>query len=182
MAAVSTDPNFAKDESEAAQRAAQFRAADPFPDIQPSLLNSADLADYVAATGMVYPFHYEADLLKPASYKVQIGGDYIYWDERNQMQADRIERDKVFVLKANSIAFVTLEPTFRLPLYIAARFNLRVANIYRGLLLGTGPLVDPRFEGRLSIPLHNLTTNDYTFRGGEGLIWMEFTKVTPNPE
>jgi hypothetical protein len=29
----------------------------------------------------------------------------------------------------------------------------------------------------LSLPLHNLTTNDYTLRGGEGLIWLELTKL-----
>jgi len=52
--------------------------------------------------------------------------------------------------------------------------------VHRGILLGTGPLVDPGFEGNLLIPLHNLTTNDYEFEGGEGLIWMEFTKLSSN--
>jgi hypothetical protein len=40
--------------------------------------------------------------------------------------------------------------------------------------------VDPGWSGRLSIPLHNLTTNDYEFVGGEELIWMEFTKLSEN--
>ena len=50
--------------------------------------------------------------------------------------------------------------------------------MHRGLLLGTGPLVDPGFHGRLLIPLHNLTSDEYTIRGDEGLIWMEFTKTS----
>src|SRR5256885_14069412 len=69
---------------------------------------------------------------------------------------------------------------FRFPDYIAARFNLKIPNVYRGLLLGTGPLVDPGWSGRLSFPLHNLTTNDYEFPGGEEIIWMEFTKLSEN--
>jgi len=64
---------------------------------------------------------------------------------------------------------------------MAIRFNLKITHVHRGLLLGTGPLVDPGFAGRLLIPLHNLTTNEYTFRAGEGLIWIEFTKTSPNP-
>lgn len=69
---------------------------------------------------------------------------------------------------------------FRLPNYMAARFNLRIQNVHRGLLLGTGPIVDPGFCGHLLIPLHNLTSNRYSFRQGEGFTWFEFTKITPN--
>ena len=32
----------------------------------------------------------------------------------------------------------------------------------------------------LSIPLHNLTANEYTLRGGDPIIWMEFTKLSPH--
>jgi deoxycytidine triphosphate deaminase len=131
---------------------------------------------------MIHPFHEGEDRLKPASYEVAIQGTYVYWDEHGERQQDEIERDHPFFLKANSIAFVTLEPFFQLPEYIAIRFNLRITNIYRGLLLGTGPLVDPGFIGKLSMPLHNLTTNDYELVGGEGLIWMEITKVSPRPD
>ena len=65
-----------------------------------------------------------------------------------------------------------------LPEYIAARFNLHIRHVHKGILLGTGPLVDPGFFGNLLIPLHNLTNNDYEFVGGEGLIWVEFTKLS----
>ena len=140
--------------------------------------------------------------LKSASYAVPILGKLVYWDEQGKKQILQIKQSKKqqstagrirnyfginqeiereqFTLKKNSIAFVTLEPTFRLPDYIAVRFNLKITHIYRGLLLGTGPLVDPGFTGRLSIPLHNLTNNDYTFSVAEDLIWMEFTKLSPN--
>lgn len=42
------------------------------------------------------------------------------------------------------------------------------------------PLVDPGFSGKLSLPLHNLTANTYTIFGGEPLVWMEFTKLSPS--
>lgn len=40
--------------------------------------------------------------------------------------------------------------------------------------------MDPGFWGRLLIPLHNLTLNEYTFQSGQKCVWFEFTKVSPN--
>ncbi len=154
----------------------QFRRKDPLRDIPPALLNSADISDYVAATGMLSPFY--PDKLKPASYEMAFLGKCVYWDEEEKKQVRIIKRGEEFVLRRNSIAFVTLEPTFLLPDYIALRFNLKITHIYRGILLGTGPLIDPGFTGKMSVPLHNLTINDYTLVGGEDLIWMEFTKIS----
>ena len=61
---------------------------------------------------------------------------------------------------------------------MALRFNLQIRHVHRGLLLGTGPLVDPGYWGKLCIPLHNLTDEDYPISRDDGLIWVEFTKTT----
>ena len=153
----------------------KYQNKDPFPDIEPALLNSADIYDYIDATGMLYPFYKEN--LKPASYSINFLGNCIYWDKDVKREVNVQKGDK-FLIRSDSIAFVTLEPQFQLPYYIAARFNFKIDHIYKGLLLGTGPLVDPGFVGKLSVPIHNLTTNDYELRGGEPLIWMEFTKIS----
>ncbi len=171
---------FAEKDDEAKKRFERFQSLDPFPDIIPALLNSADIYDYVHATGMICPF--DIHKLKSASYAVPILGKAVYWDEQNNKIVEHIGKGDTFTLRPNSIAFVTLEPMFRLPDYIAFRFNLKITNVYRGILLGTGPLVDPGFIGKLSIPLHNLTTNEYIFKGGEDLIWMEFTKLSKYQE
>jgi deoxycytidine triphosphate deaminase len=150
---------------------------DPFPNIPEALLNSADVYDYVCATGMVYPF--DATCMKGASYEVSIG-DCTYWDDDGTPCHAPFADGQSFVLRKNSIVFVTTREEFRLPHYIAIRFNLRITNVHRGILLGTGPLVDPGFAGRLLIPLHDLTTNDYVFRYGERFAWFEFTKISPH--
>lgn len=165
----------------AAQLAAQWKTRDPFPTIAASLLNSADICAYVATSGMIHPFYPTTQYLKPASYAFRLLGPAVYWDDKDKKITQEIGEKDEFDLRPNSIAFVTLEPQLRLPDYIALRFNLKIHNVYRGLLLGTGPLIDPGFEGRLSIPLHNLTNNNYKFHGGESLIWVEFTKLSTNP-
>lgn len=174
-------PDFARTDEEAARRFELAKSIDPFPEIQPSLLNSADINDYVRTTGMLHPF--DITKLKSASYEAAIRGRCIWWDDSGKQCEVWLEegRDEEFTLGPNSITFVQVEPFFRLPDYIALRFNLKITHVHRGILLGTGPLVDPGFVGRLLIPLHNLTLNTYRFGRGEGLIWVEFTKTSELP-
>jgi deoxycytidine triphosphate deaminase len=181
-------PPFAADDQEAARLSEETRSADPFPDIAPALLNSADLLEYIAATGMVHPFDVHPgnanEMLKPASCGMRLAGPVVYWEDAESELPVKVtrnlQRDEELKLGRNSIVYVTLEPVLRMPDYIAARFNLTIRDIYRGLLVGTGPLVDPGFTGRISVPLHNITCNTYTLRGGEPIAWMEFTKISPN--
>lgn len=163
-------------DQDAAARAARYASEDPFPSIPCSLLGSAEVIDYVRLTGMLHPF--SADGLKSASYEVHAGGSFIYWDENGHKFVRTVSRGSECELPANSITFMQVEPKFRLPNYIAIRFNLRITHVHRGLLLGTGPLVDPGFEGKLLIPLHNLTATPYVLNTDEALIWIEFTKTT----
>jgi deoxycytidine triphosphate deaminase len=171
---------FALTDDEAQRRYEKFKSLDPFPEIPPALLNSADIEDYVAETGMLFPFDTSNEKLKSASYEVNILGDVIIFDRDGEQQKKTLKQGTPFKLSPNSIAFVSIEPNIRLPDYIALRFNLKIRHVHRGLLLGTGPLVDPGFQGRLLVPLHNLTTTEYDFRGGDALIWFEFTKVSPH--
>lgn len=166
-----------KDREKAQSNYERYRSIDPYPDILPALLNSADIIRYVAKTGMLCPF--KPDDLQGATYEVAIKGRVVYWDGEGNKQVTFLENPSdSFVLQKNSIAFVTLEPFFRIPDYMALRFNLKISHVYKGLLLGTGPIVDPGFQGHLSIPLHNLTSNEYRFYAGDGIIKMEFTKLS----
>lgn len=169
--------NFAKSFDEAEERAKLYRFEDPLPEIQPALLNKTDIANYVAKTGMIHPF--DPDKLKPASYEVKLGDEVLYWDENSDKQhLKNLTSKNSITIRQNSITYVGVEIKFNIPFYIALRFNLIITHVHRGLLLGTGPLVDPGFNGILMIPIHNLTTNDYSLRPGDDLIAMEFTKLS----
>lgn len=168
--------NLPKDGDDAKARAIRFENIDPFPNVPRALLSSFEIADYARVTGMMWPFAEKQ--LKSASYEVFIGGEVIWWDGKGRRQTKIVKRGTPLVLEANSIVFAQVEPIFRLPNYIAIRFNLRITHVHRGLLLGTGPLVDPGFHGKLLIPLHNLTSTDYAIDTNEALIWIEFTKTS----
>lgn len=180
-----SDPDtldFPEDDEAAKRRFTDFGSHDPFPDIPPALLNSADIFDYARVTGMISPFEVEQEKgkLKSASYEVDFLGDlHLVNNETGKYEVRQVGIGETYTLPMNSISFLFTKTVFRLPDYIAARFNLRIKLVHAGLLLGTGPLIDPGFAGRLLIPLHNLTSEEFLINGGEGLIWVEFTKLSP---
>ncbi len=134
---------------------------------------SADRIQYYARlVGMISPFNEER--LKPASYELTLG-------PRCQVEGrDRVltPEKPTLLIPPNSIAFVSMGERLLLPHYIAARFNLRISLVYRGLLLGTGPQVDPGFQGVLSCPLHNISNNPIMIQLGEHVATIDFVKTT----
>ncbi len=172
--------NYAPTIAEARRRYKEHGRKDPIPKIPSALLNSADIASYASLTGMVWPF--DPKKLKTASYELSAGGDYTTVDEKGVATAGTLEEGQRLVLKRNSITYVTVRETFHLPDYIALRHNLKINHIYKGLLVGTGPLIDPGFVGKIALPIHNLTSNDYEIGPDEGIVWVEFTKLSPHPD
>ena len=151
----------------------------PFPCIPPSLLSATHIRDYVLKTGAISPLYVGGGRrarLKNASYEGRIGRCAYQYNRVGLLE--RIPLRAELTVGANSIVFVECDLDFRLPDFIALRFNLQIRHVHRGLLLGTGPLVDPGYWGKLCIPLHNLTDEDYSIPLEEGLIWVEFTKTS----
>lgn len=170
--------------AEGRTRAEAYRhAPDPFGDIKPSLLSADDIHRYVMKTGLIAPYFRggEKARLKKASYEGRIGSKAYKYDIADCLIQKSLS-DGFLTVPANSIVFVESDLDFYLPSYIALRYNLQIRHVHRGLLLGTGPLVDPGYWGKLCIPLHNLTSEEYAIPIEEGLIWIEFTKTTSDPE
>lgn len=165
--------------SELAKKYKSSGQPDPFPCVPPSLLSADYIERYVMETGAIAPFYTGGgrhSRLKKASYEGRIGESAYRYNKQGMLES--IPLKKELMVCKNSIVFVECDLDFRLPDFIALRFNLQIRHVHRGLLLGTGPLVDPGYWGKLCIPLHNLTDEDYSIPLEDGLIWIEFTKTT----
>jgi deoxycytidine triphosphate deaminase len=173
---------FAASPGEAEKRYEKYKNVDPFPGIDRALLSSAHIEAYIAKTGMIYPYFPDNDKDKKitsASLKMTVGPEVLYWDEKNKQQYSKdLTTSDLITLRPNSITFLRTFERFLIPDYIAIRFNFRIKHVHRGLLLGTGPLLDPGFKGYPMIPVHNLTDNRYDIRVGEEFINVEFTKIS----
>ena len=157
-----------------------YGKGDPFPCIKPALLSADNIIMYAKKTGMIYPLFEEGERMKKASYQGRIGEKAYEFNDSQELVIIPMNNNEL-VVKANSIVFVECDLDFRLPDFIAVRFNLHIRHVHRGLLLGTGPLVDPGYWGKLCIPLHNLTDRNYPIPRNKGLIWVEFTKMSSEP-
>lgn len=159
---------------------------DPLPQVHSALLHSGDVARYaraLAAAGRPLFAPFDEARLKSASYEISFLGDAYFWREDcPDRQHVELTPGKPLTIPKNGIVFFSPNVVLSLPPFLAFRFNLRIKWVHRGLLLGTGPLVDPGFHGRLLIPVHNLTDQDAVIGADEGFIWIEVTKVSPlNP-
>ena len=149
-------------------------------DAAPSLLAAEHINLCVRGTGLIGPYFEGGGRkarLKKASYEGRVGKAAYMYDASMELIPVLVP-DEPLTIPANSIVFVESDLEFRLPFDIALRFNLQITHVHRGLLLGTGPLVDPGYWGKLCIPLHNLTNEPYEIPLKEGLFWVEFTKTT----
>ena len=131
--------------------------------------------------------NYDKSCLGSATYNMRIGDKILTWEKGKQVefilgkQEDRNKNIRTKVkLRPNSLTFITTIEKFNLPKDIIARFNLKSKWVHEGLLLGTGPIVDPELVANLLIPLHNFSSQDVTLHYGDEIISVEFTK-TLNP-
>jgi deoxycytidine triphosphate deaminase len=146
---------------------------DPWPELQ-GMLNAEAIVRYDEEVGgMIRPF--DSALLRPASYELTLGPRCMI-EGKEKVLTDRMPH---LVIPQNSIVFVSMRQVLCLPHYIVGRFDLSIDFIYRGLLLGTGPQVDPGFQGALGCPLHNISNEDIQMRLGEPFAKIDFVKTVP---
>jgi deoxycytidine triphosphate deaminase len=139
------------------------------------ILLSNEIDRLCKADVLIRRTHYKPENLRPAAYTLTIGRDYV--DSKGIFKRMK-PSEKFFYMEPNSIVFVTTAEELNLPFYIVARFNLRVQWVYRGILLGTGPQVDPGFQGTLSCPLFNLTDRSMKISLGEPFATIDFEHTT----
>jgi deoxycytidine triphosphate deaminase len=151
----------------------KLKYEDPHPEDRGILL--ANRIHELCLQKLLISQEYDEENLRPASYTLRIGDDFI--DSEGKQRKFTDEQDS-FIFEKNSIIYVSIKEKLDLPYYIIARFNLRVNWVYDGILLGTGPQVDPGFSGSLSCPLYNLTNVDITIKRGEKFATIDFEKTT----
>jgi deoxycytidine triphosphate deaminase len=152
----------------------EWKYTDPHLDDRGILLSNR-IHQLCSEAGLLISEGYDERNLRPASYTLRVGDDFV--DSDGNLHRLTEENDS-FVFQKNSIIFVTTREKLTLPYYIVARFNIRVNWVYDGVLLGTGPQVDPGFSGFLSCPLYNLTNVDLTIKRGQDFATIDFEKTT----
>ncbi len=121
---------------------------------------------------MIHPLNKEH--LKPASYELSVGELY----SRGGATFPLVKGGSFTIQPFEVVLIQTLE-TLNLPPFLIARWNIRIAWAYRGLLWVGAPQVDPGFRGFLSCPIYNLSNKPVTLEHGDPIAAMDFVTTTP---
>ena len=119
---------------------------------------------------------FKPENLRPAAYTLRIGPKFV--DSKGRIGKLDAVKKTYFKMEPNSIVYVSTLEKLDLPYYIAARFNLRVKWVYKGILLGTGPQVEPGYRGYLSCPLYNLTDRPIKIEYAQDFATIDFERTT----
>ncbi len=149
---------------------------DPDKTSHPGLLLSDRIMFYCKKVNLIWP--YDEQYVEPASYTLHAGNEYLIAVRPGQVESRNLEKEGKVVIPRNALIYIRFLEEVNIPHYMIARFNLRVTQVYRGLLLGTGPQVEPGYMGLLGCPIHNFTDEDKTIEFFEGLVTIDFEKTT----
>ncbi len=149
----------------------------PWPDTDPDpaihgVLLSNYIKKYSQDYGLIAPF--EEKSLDAASYKLHVGEDF--WVDDKRVWPDASGDVKI---PPNGLLYFSIKEKLRLPRFLIAIHDLKVKEVYRGLLVGRSVSVDPGYSGHINYPIFNFTSQDRSLHVGDEIGTIIFVKTTP---
>jgi dUTPase/uncharacterized membrane protein YidH (DUF202 family) len=111
--------------------------------------------------------------LKAASYRLTVGSRFSLGGKRQTLA----ESEEITIPRFQVVVIQTLE-TLNMPRDMIARWNIKVAMAYEGLIWAGGPQVDPGYQGHLFCPIYNLSNKDVTLPYGAEIAVIDFVATT----
>lgn len=109
-----------------------------------------------------------------ASYALRLGSRY-----RVHRKEGWLKPGEKLRIPPHGIAMTTTYEWLNMPGYLIGRWNLKVKKVYHGLVWVGSLQVDPGYQGFLSCPLYNLSTEEQVLECGEPLFIIDFVKTIP---
>ncbi len=116
----------------------------------------------------------DTESLKSASYLLHLGRE-CHMGEKDYNLSD--ENPKL-VIPPHGLALVSTLEELNIPAFLIGRWNLRVSEVYEGLLWVGGAQVDPGYEGHLFCPLYNLSTRPVELKFRDAIFAIDFVRTT----
>jgi deoxycytidine triphosphate deaminase len=139
------------------------------------VLLSDQIRDYAVNGRMIEPF--KSSKLKPAAYELSVGSLYSVGGKTHRL-SQQSPTDEIVIKPFEVVIIQTLE-RLNLPIFLIARWNVRVKWAYEGLLWVGAAQVDAGYRGYLACPLYNLSNADVRLHYGEEIAVIDFVTTTP---
>lgn len=134
------------------------------------ILSDLDIKKFID-DGEIYISNFSGDL-EPASYDLRVGDQGIAADGIVD-----IKKNQHIRISRGSTAVIYPIEEIRLSMKVAGRYGIRSYFARRGLVLLSGPQIDPGFEGPLSVTLFNAGTGDVILAHSDKFATIEFAEL-----
>ncbi len=127
-----------------------------FPDMDPNsaILNEKEIADLVAQANLISHETFDERCLESTSYDIRAGGKAIVGGEGAILDTTK---DPLVIMPGSYAGVISCEK-IKLPKQVLGQIGAKRKLSYEGLILLTGALVDPGYEGHLLFGLYNAST------------------------
>lgn len=120
--------------------------------------------------------------IRRSSYDLTIGDEYYCGvsdtDNSSILQTTALPLSGTFSIPAHGICFILCSEQLHLPSHITARVALRMSHIYKGLVLTAQPPLDPGYDGKIIVMIHNLSSAPVHVTQGDRIATVEFHEVS----
>lgn len=141
------------------------------------LLTDKDIKQGIESGELIIE-HFSEDCLQPASYDMRLGEEGITSSGREKVNP----QDKgLLTIPAGDFALVTTHERVKLKPRIAGHIGLRSHYARKGLILLSGPQIDPGFQGVLVLGLNNVSPSDLVIPHKEKFCTVEFYRLNEEP-
>lgn len=126
---------------------------------------------------VITPFNEES--LEPATYDIRVGAMAAVTTETHPLD---LRDKKVLTIEPGAMALLESLEVFTLSPRIAGRIGPKSRLMRSGILVSTGPQIDPGFHGRLTVNLINLSPRTFVLEYGEEFLSIEFHHLSESPD
>jgi deoxycytidine triphosphate deaminase len=150
-----------------------------FPsDSSAGCLSNSEIKELVTTNHLISPNTFSNESLKSSSYDIRVGNHGVIGGDGNPIDLT----SQTMVLEPGAYAGVVSLEKFKMPNHLFGRIGSKRTLAYDGLILLTGNLIDPGYEGHLLFGLYNSSQKRVIIRAKKKLCSVTIERLTKVPE
>jgi dCTP deaminase len=152
---------------------------DSDPNLKSTILSDKEIMDYINRGLLIEKETFSSNSLEASSYDLRVGGKGIIGGEG--VEVDLIH-EKTLEIPPGAYAGIVSYEKMNFPRNICARLGSKRALSYDGIILLSGSIVDPGYEGHLLFGLYNASQKKVHIRYGRKICNIVFERLAIEPE
>jgi dCTP deaminase len=149
------------------------------PKLNSSILSDKEINDYVSRGHLILKDTFNTNSLEASSYDLRVGMKGIIGGEGIEID---LVHEKTLEIPPGAYAGIISYEKMNFPKNICARLGSKRALSYDGIILLSGSIVDPGYEGHLLFGLYNASQKKVHIRYGRKICNIVFERLAIEPE